>query len=273
MSPEAASPPSKKQYVRAVGPRLRLLLYGIFGLFAVLGANSIYLSAISLFEWWKGDPNTTYQNWFYMVMFGGHLALGLGLVVPVILFGAIHIRNAHNRPNRRAVQVGYALFAVSLVLLFTGVALMRFDFFSIKDPGTRRFLYWTHVVTPLLAVWLYVLHRLAGPRIRWRVGLRWAAAAGVIVISMVLLHSAHPRQGKKGSVEGTKYFEPSLARTATGKFIPARTMMMDDYCLKCHPDAYRGWFHSAHHFSSFNNQPYLFSVRETRKVALWNQPL
>ena len=268
MSPEAASPPSKKQYVRAVGPRLRLLLYGIFGLFAVLGANSIYLSAISLFEWWKGDPNTTYQNWFYMVMFGGHLALGLGLVVPVILFGAIHIRNAHNRPNRRAVQVGYALFAVSLVLLFTGVALMRFDFFSIKDPGTRRFLYWTHVVTPLLAVWLYVLHRLAGPRIRWRVGLRWAAAAGVIVISMVLLHSAHPRQGKKGSVEGTKYFEPSLARTATGKFIPARTMMMDDYCLKCHPDAYRGWFHSAHHFSSFNNPPYLFSVKETRRVSL-----
>ena len=29
--------------------------------------------------------------------------------------------------------------------------------------------------------------------------------------------------------------------------------MMDDYCLKCHEDAYKGWFHSAHHFSSFNN--------------------
>jgi tetratricopeptide (TPR) repeat protein len=44
--------------------------------------------------------------------------------------------------------------------------------------------------------------------------------------------------------------------------------MMDDYCLNCHKDAYQGWFHSAHHFSSFNNQPYLFSVRETRQVAL-----
>ncbi|HYG36508.1 MAG TPA: tetratricopeptide repeat protein, partial [Clostridia bacterium] len=44
--------------------------------------------------------------------------------------------------------------------------------------------------------------------------------------------------------------------------------MMDDYCMKCHEDAYKSWFHSAHHFSSFNNQPYLFSVRETRKVAM-----
>src|SRR5216683_2987612 len=43
--------------------------------------------------------------------------------------------------------------------------------------------------------------------------------------------------------------------------------MMDDYCLKCHTDAYQSWFHSAHHFSSFNNQPYLFSVRETRQVS------
>src|SRR5207247_4563400 len=109
----------------AVGPRLRMLLYLIFGLVAVLGANSVYLAAITLLEWGKGDPNTTYQNWFYMVMFGGHLALGLVLVLPVIVFGALHIRNAHDRPNRRAVRVGYVLFAMSLALLFTGVALMR----------------------------------------------------------------------------------------------------------------------------------------------------
>jgi hypothetical protein len=69
-------------------------------------------------------------------------------------------------------------------------------------------------------------------------------------------------------VEGKKYFEPSLARTASGNFIPARTLMMDNYCLNCHKDAYQGWFHSAHRFSSFNNKPYLFSVRETRQVAL-----
>jgi tetratricopeptide (TPR) repeat protein len=44
--------------------------------------------------------------------------------------------------------------------------------------------------------------------------------------------------------------------------------MMDSYCLKCHEDAYKGWLHSSHKLSSFNNKPYLFSVRETRKVSM-----
>src|SRR5437763_13587675 len=93
----SATPP-KKKYVRAVGPRLRVLLYFIFGLVAILAANSVYLSAITFLEWLKTDPNTTYQTWFYMVMFGTHLGLGLLLVLPVVIFGLVHMRNAHNRP-------------------------------------------------------------------------------------------------------------------------------------------------------------------------------
>ncbi len=267
-----ATPPRKK-YVRAVGPRLRVLLMFLFGLVAVLAANSVYLSAITFLEWLKGGPNQTYQNWFYLVMFGAHLALGLLLVTPLVVFGILHIRNAHDRPNRRAVKVGYLLFATSLVVLVSGLLLTRIDIFQfknvgLKNPQMRSVAYWVHVITPLLALWLYLLHRLAGPRIRWQAGLRWSVAVGVIVLGMVFLHSKHPRKNQIGSVEGKKYFEPSLARTATGNFIPARTLMMDSYCLKCHEDAYRGWFHSAHRFSSFNNQPYLFSVRETRRVAL-----
>jgi tetratricopeptide (TPR) repeat protein len=266
--PPPGPPPAKQKYVRAVGPRLRLLLNFIFGLFAVLGANSVYLASVTFLEWLRGDPNTTFQNYFYMVMFGSHLVLGLLLILPVVVFGLIHLKNARNRPNKRAVRVGYLLFATSLVLLFTGIALMRFDFFSIKNPNFRAPLYWAHVITPIGAIWLYVLHRLAGPRIKWQIGTRWAVAVGVVVVGMVLLHSSHPRKNPVGSREGEKYFEPSLARTASGNFIPAGTLMMDDYCLKCHGDAYQGWFHSAHHFSSFNNPPYLFSVKETRKVSL-----
>ena len=263
-APAGGSPPRKK-YVRAVGPRLRRLLYFIFGLVALLGANSAYLASITFLEWFKGF---SYQNYFYMVMFGAHLALGLLLLVPFVVFGALHIKNAHDRTNRRAVRVGYLLFFISLVLLLTGVALMRFDFFVIKNTSLRSPIYWAHVITPVLAVWLYVLHRLAGPRIHWQAGARWAGVVGLVVVAMVFLHSKHPQKNQAGSVEGKKYFEPSLARTASGNFIPARTLMMDDYCLKCHADAYQGWFHSAHHFSSFNNQPYLFSVKETRAVSL-----
>ncbi len=255
----------RKKYVRAVGPRLRLLLYVIFGLVAVLGANSAYLASITFIEWLRGY---TIQNYFYQYMFLGHLVLGLLLLLPVIIFGAIHIKNAYDRPNRRAVRVGYALFAISLILLFSGVALMRVGGFSIRN-NARVLAYWLHVIPPLLGVWLSFLHRLAGPRISGRVGAAWAAVVAGVVIAMVLLHSQDPRKWNvAGPREGEKYFKPSLARTATGNFIPAKTLMMDDYCLNCHKDNYGGWFHSAHHFSSFNNQPYLFSVRETRQVSL-----
>src|SRR6266849_878087 len=268
----SADGPVKKKYVRAIGPRLRILLYFIFGLVAILAANSVYLSAITWLEWLKHDPNVTYQNWFYMVMFGTHLALGLLLVLPVVIFGLVHMRNAHDRPNRRAVKVGYLLFATSLVVLLTGLLLTRIDIFhfknvGLKNPHARSVAYWAHLITPILAIWLYVLHRLAGPRIKWRIGLRWAGAVGVATVGMVLLHSAHPKKNQVGSAEGKKYFEPSLARTASDLFIPARTLMMDTYCLNCHEDAYNGWFHSAHHISAFNNKPYLFSVRETRQVS------
>ncbi len=263
--PPGDAAPVRPKYVRAVGPRLRILLAVVFALFALLGANSVYLSAITFLEWWRG---LTYQNYFYMIMFGAHLVLGLLIVVPVILFGIIHIKNSHNRPNRRAVRVGYALFAVAIVLLVSGLALMRFDAFSIKDPRLRSPIYWAHVITPLLAIWLYVLHRLAGPRIKWNIGVKWAAAVGALVLGGVAMHSMQPQKNQTGPVEGTNYFMPSFARTASGKFIPAKTLMMDDYCLKCHADAYKGWFHSAHHLSSFNNEAYLFSVNETRQVAM-----
>src|SRR5215831_2190525 len=203
----SGNPPAPRQrYVRAVGPRLRIVLVVIFGLVAILAANSIYLSAIDFLEWLKADPNTTFQNWFYMVMFGTHLGLGLLLVLPVVIFGIIHIKNAHNRPNRRAVKVGYILFAASLVVLITGLLLTRADIFQfknvgLKDPHLRSIAYWAHVIAPILAVWLYVLHRLAGPRIKWQVGLRWGVAVGAITLGMVLLHSAHPRKNQIGSVE------------------------------------------------------------------------
>src|SRR5262245_1120396 len=157
--PSGNNPAPRQKYVRAIGPRLKLLLYFIFALVAVLAANSVYLSAITYLEWLKSDPNSTYQNWFYMVMFGTHLTLGLLVVLPIVIFGILHIKNAHNRPNRRAVKVGYLLFATSLIVLITGLLLMRVDIFhfknlGLKNPHTRSLAYWFNVVTPILAVWL-----------------------------------------------------------------------------------------------------------------------
>jgi tetratricopeptide (TPR) repeat protein len=270
MNPPPQSPvPGKKRYVRAVGPRLRVLLLVVFGLFALLGANSVYLSSITFLNWLDRDKGVSYENYFYQFQFLAHLVLGLLIVLPVIIFGLIHLKNSHDRPNRRAVRVGYALFAVSLVLLFSGLALMRVEGFEIRNPNLRSGTYWAHVITPFACVWLYILHRLAGPRIKWQVGLSWAGAVGVVVLAMVALHKHDPRKwNAKAPKDGEKYFQPSSARTANGNFIPAATLMNNEYCLECHKNAYDSWFHSAHHFSSFNNPLYLFSVNETRQMGL-----
>ena len=267
------SQPKRRKYVRAIGPRLRILLWFVFALVALLGANSFYLSAITLLEWVNRGSDEVYQNYFYQLMFLGHLVLGLVFIIPYLVFGIIHLKNANDRPNRRAVNVGYALFTMGIIVLVTGIALTRIDIFQFKNvgltnPHLRRIAYWAHVIAPLVVVWLYILHRLAGPKIKWQFGAKFAGAVGAATVVMVFLHSSHPQLSQTGSKDGEKYFEPSAARTSSGNFIPAETLMMDDYCMKCHQDAYDSWFHSAHHFSSFNNPFYLFAVNETREVAL-----
>jgi tetratricopeptide (TPR) repeat protein len=265
-SQSSAPLPSPKKYVRAVSPRLRKLLYVIFGMTALLGANAIYLASITALEWWTDQ---TYQNLFYQYMFLGHLVLGIIFIVPFVIFGTFHLLASWKRKNRRAVRIGYALFSVSLVVLITGVLLIRIGGFDLRQPTARSTVYWLHAIGPVAAVWLYWLHRLAGPRIKWRLGLGYIGLVGAAAAVAVAMHYQDPRQWHAvGPESGTKYFEPSLARTVTGNFIPAKALMNDEYCKKCHADVHAGWSQSAHRFSSFNNPPYLASVNETRKVAL-----
>lgn len=253
-------------YTPAVGPRLRPLLWVILIGFALLGSTGVYLASVTALTWWQGS---TQQTYFYFMMFALHVALGLALLLPFVGFGLGHLVTSWKRPNKSAIRYGLALLACAIVLLISGLLLVRLDFFEVRDPRVRNAGYWLHVATPLLAVGLYVKHRLAGPRIRWEWARRIGGPVVGFVVLMGLLHAQDPRSfGVKGPREGKKYFFPSAAITVNGKFIPADTMMMDDYCLKCHQDAYKGWFHSSHHFSSFNNKAYLSSVRETRQVAL-----
>ncbi|HTI71931.1 MAG TPA: multiheme c-type cytochrome [Candidatus Limnocylindria bacterium] len=264
--------PIRKKYVRAVGPRLRIVLNIIWVLLAVLGANSVYLLSVTFLDWMERTKGVSYQNYFYQIQFLVHLVLGLLFIVPFLFFNIVHIRNTWNRPNRRAVGVGYFLFASSIIVLVSGIVLVRFDgleLLQVKNPTSRGAAYWAHVIAPLACVWLYILHRLAGPRIRWKTGIVYAGGVAAAVAAMIALHRHDPRVWTaKAPKDGDKYFTPSSSRTANGKFISAKAIMNDDYCLQCHQDAYKGWFHSAHHFSSFNNPFYLFTIKQTREVAL-----
>lgn len=265
-TPAKPSKPKKKRYVKAVGPRLKRLLSVVMGLFAITMINAAYLTSITI-------AGVEYQNWFYLNMVLLHLILGLLLVVPVIVFGIIHWRNTWNRPNRRAIRVGIALFATANILFISGIVLMRVDIFGLRfevnQPLARSIAYWAHVLCPLVAAWLFILHRLAGRRIKWKVGLKWATVAVVFAGSMLLFHKQDPRAWNvAGPESGETYFFPSLARTTSGNFIPERVLSNDAYCAECHADVHDSWEHSVHKFASFNNPVYEFSVKGTRKVMM-----
>ena len=185
-------------YTPAVGPRLRPLLWILLGGFAVLGANGAYLASVTAMTWSTG---VTQQTFFYMLMVGLHLLIGFTIVVPVLVFGLVHWATSFKRPNKAAVRYGLALLACTIVVLISGIVLVRgFGLYEIRDPRIRQASYWLHLLAPLVAIGLYIKHRLAGPMIRWDWARRVGLAVGVVVVAMGLLHSREPRQfGVKGT--------------------------------------------------------------------------
>jgi hypothetical protein len=217
MPPTSEQPAAARVLKPVIGPRLRGLLAVAFTLFGLLAVNGFYLASVTVLEELSGD---LYQDFFYQIMFLLHLVLGLFIVVPGVVFGALHLRNAWPRPNYRAVRAGLALYITVLLMLISGLALTRFDFFSLKDPLVRSAAYWLHVATPLLAIWLFILHRLAGKGIRYGRGIVWGAAA-VLLTATVLLPSVAQRH------ESARAFPDTGRRLSTrrpvddGRLLPA----------------------------------------------------
>ena len=238
------------------------LLVVVLVLFTVLAVNSAYLGATTLFEYASGESR---QDSFYLGMFLVHLVLGLLLIVPFLMFGGLHMRRALHRSNRNAVRAGLALFASGIVVLASGVVLTRFGFFEIDDPALRGPAYWIHVVVPFVSVWLFVLHRLAGRRIRWSLGIVGAAlAAGFAALTLAWqVFDVAPSEAPARPA-----FKTTLVRTPGGGHLAAQAFMTDDFCADCHADIAAGWRQSSHRLSSFNNPFYSFSVQETRKVSM-----
>ena len=259
----------KKKYRKAITPGLKRLLYVLFALFAVLGANSMYLVTITGLEAATGE---TYQNYFYQYMFLAHLVLGIAIVVPVIVFGMRYTSSNTLQPPEPEGGAGRlrAVHRQHRAPRQRRDPDAGLDFFEVRDPTVRKVSYWAHVIAPLVVAWLFVLHRLAGRRIKWKDRRLLAGGGGRLRAG----HGAAPLPGSaskwnvSGPESGEQYFFPSLSRTATGNFIPAETMMMDQYCVECHADVHETWSHSVHRFSSFNNPVYLFSVRGTRAAMM-----
>ena len=253
------SGPEQKRAV--VDRRLRRVLMLVFFLTGLLVVNSVYLLAVTLLEQaGAGDL----QGQLYLVMFLLHLLLGLLLLVPLLLFGFRHLRRAWRRPNRYAVRAGLALFISANLLLLSGVLLTRFGFLEIDDPRWRSLLYWTHVLLPLVVAWLFVLHRLAGRGVDWRIGGRW----GLVTLLFLGVMLLPPLLGGEAEEAGQIRYSPSFATVSGEVPIEPQRLMQDQVCAECHQDIAAQAALSMHRFSSFNNPAYRFSVEEARQVLL-----
>src|SRR5579864_6103989 len=92
-----------RPYIPAVSPRLKFLLALIFAAFAVLGASGAYLSSIRWLDALTGRTYTTPFKYWMLIL---HIGVGLVALLPFFVFGILHWRSAHNRPNRYAVKLG-----------------------------------------------------------------------------------------------------------------------------------------------------------------------
>ncbi|MCY3884158.1 MAG: multiheme c-type cytochrome, partial [Gammaproteobacteria bacterium] len=78
----------------------------------------------------------------------------------------------------------------------------------------------------------------------------------------------HVLTPRSAQVQRNVDFFPALVTTDTGNYLPASSLMMDEYCKSCHADVHSQWAVSAHRFASFNNPAYAFAVNNTRAKVL-----
>ena len=190
------------KYVPALGTGLKVLLAIVFAAFAILSASGFYLVVLRVLEVARDQALTNaFTFWVYLA----HIGVGLVLGVPFVWFGVHHWVTSRNRPNRVAIRLGIIVFVLGLATFLTGVALVQVPGLFQLPTGTGRWIvYALHLLAPAAAVWLYVGHRRAGPRIKWNWGGWIAGATAGFTALMAVLHMQDPRQWKaEGPSTGT----------------------------------------------------------------------
>ncbi len=229
-------------------------------IFLILLLNSAYLFSF-------GEPTL-----FYIFNVLLHVGLGIVLILP---FG-IYTYKQFGRISTLG-RVGVIGIAVGI---FTGGYLM-----IVGATTPYRWLLITHIVSVGVGSLLFSVHLLREsylltPSLR-KVGV--AVLVGVVLFPLGARLTQHYLPNETYLVENpplpptsmyeegggtTGHFFPASVETETGGLIPTDFFLTSETCATkgCHPDIYRQWNESAHHFSSFNNQWYRKSIIYMQEV-------
>ena len=222
--------------------------------FLILLLNSAYLFSF-------GEPTL-----FYILNVLFHLALGIVLIIPfsIYLYQKFNILSPYGRVGVFGLLVGIA----------SGVSLM-----IVGATTPFRWILITHIISISIGSLLFCLHLLKdssslSPRFK-------NVIIGVLIcvvffpIGAKLSQHYFPNEDylvknpmlpptsmydEGGGTTG--HFFPASVETETGNLIPTDFFLTSKTCATkgCHPDIFRQWDESAHHFSSFNNQWYRKSI-------------
>jgi tetratricopeptide (TPR) repeat protein len=240
----------------------QFLVSVLLGSFVILLANSLLLLLF--------DRSTAAT---YMILMISHAVLGTLLVAPIFVFITLHIFKMPLARNRGATLAG--LFtALSLgILLATGFALV------IKGASLKWTL-WLHIASTFTTVLGFFAHVSLKRGVRYHF-LEWAefkragwqkvlrhplsmtilAGIAVSILFYVGLWQEQ-RRPKYVADMVRKDFAPGQATLAHENYLHDDDLARSESCGQtgCHPDIYKQWNESVHHFSSFNNPYYRKTV-------------
>ena len=203
------------------------------------------------------------------------LHVGIGIVWTVLL-GYVLVR------ERAAIAPGLWWPAV---LAWTASTVAAALLIARGALTSQRPVVLAHVLAAIAGVALLLLATR-----RWTAGrsgrVAWTAAAVLLVIggasaagyrewdrkrsaaAEAIVNPALPPVSMDGEGAGPQGpFFPSSAAPTSGGIIHSNFFLTTEACGRCHPDIFKQWNSSAHHFSSFNNQWYRKSIEYMQDVV------
>ena len=226
----------------------------------ILLINSAYLFSF-------GEPTL-----FYIFNVLLHVGLGIALILPFSIYAYKQFRQISTLG-----RIGVIGITVGIV---SGGYLM-----IVGATTPYRWLLITHIISVGIGSLLFSVHLLRDgdlltPSLR-KVGI--VVLVGIVLFPLGARLTQHylpnetylvknpPLPPTSMYEEGggtTGHFFPASVETETGALIPTDFFLTSETCAAkgCHPDIYRQWNESAHHFSSFNNQWYRKSIIYMQEV-------
>ena len=239
-------------------------------IFLILLINSAYLFSF-------GEPTL-----FYIFNVLLHVGLGVILIIPFSIYTYQYLRRSSQThiQKKEISTLGQAGSIGIIVGIISGGYLM-----IVGATTPYRWLLITHIVSVSAGSILLCIHLLRDKELL--TPLFKKITTGVLAVVLLFPIAAkliqHYLPNETYLVENpalpptsmyeegggtTGHFFPASVETETGALIPTDFFLTSETCATkgCHPDIYRQWNESAHHFSSFNNQWYRKSIIYMQEV-------